>query len=130
MPHHDDDALELQLKETGLDRLLQRLAQYVRTDTIFGQPVEREDVTVIPVARARLGFGGGGGSDKTGERGGGAGGALMIDPAGFILIRKGKARFKPIVNPMLFVPVAIVLGTLAAVLVLGALRSVLAPARR
>ena len=43
------------------DELLQRIGQMVgdraKVSTVFGDPVEREGVTVIPVAKARFGFG-------------------------------------------------------------------------
>jgi uncharacterized spore protein YtfJ len=35
--------------------------------TMFGEPVQREHATVIPVAKARFGFGGGGGCGAGGK---------------------------------------------------------------
>lgn len=74
--------------------------------TVFGQPVERSDSTVIPVARVRYGVGGGVGlgpraKNDAGQpqRGGGAGGGVQITPAGFIHIRNGSAEFQSIPDP-------------------------------
>ena len=88
------------------DDLLQRIGKTVgdkaEVSTIFGEPVERERVTVIPVGKARFAFGGGGG---TGQRegnegsGGGGGGAAVVSPIGYIELRDGMARFKRIRRP-------------------------------
>ena len=52
------------------DELLQRLGETIggkaNVSTLFGEPVEREGVTVIPVAKARFGFGGGAGGGAHG----------------------------------------------------------------
>jgi uncharacterized spore protein YtfJ len=45
-----------------LERIGEAVGQKAQVSTIFGEPVQREHVTVIPVAKARFGFGGGGGS--------------------------------------------------------------------
>ena len=49
-----------------------KLGATARAATIFGDPVERDGVTVIPVARAGWGFGGGVGRKKD-ENGAGGG---------------------------------------------------------
>jgi len=43
-----------------LERIGETVGQRAQVSTIFGEPVQRERVTVIPVAKARFGFGGGG----------------------------------------------------------------------
>jgi uncharacterized spore protein YtfJ len=69
---------------------------------VFGAPVERGGVTVIPVARIRWGVGGGGGRSGSsaidGERdsGEGAGGGVVADPAGYVEIGPGGAVYQPI----------------------------------
>lgn len=81
------------------DELLRRIGETVgdraRASTVFGEPVEREGITVIPVARAKFGFGGGGGEGKQGPGRGGGGGAL-VSPLGFIEVRDGAAQYKRI----------------------------------
>lgn len=85
------------------DELLQRIGETVgdkaKVSTIFGEPVEREGVTVIPVAKAKFGFGGGGGAGKQGPGRGGGGGAA-VKPLGYIEVRDGTARFKRIRRPI------------------------------
>lgn len=90
--------------QSGLaDDLLQRVAEAVggkaKASTVFGEPVERAGVTVIPVAKARFGFGGGGGvAPLRGEEGagGGGGGGAVVSPVGYIEVREGRAEFKRI----------------------------------
>ncbi len=91
------------------NELLQRIGETVgrKADaaTIFGEPVQRQGVTVIPVATARFGFGGGGGSGtREGEgggvgTGGGGGGGVAVRPIGYIEVHDESAEFKRIRNP-------------------------------
>jgi len=121
--------------------IAERLGKGARAAAVFGDPVERDGVTIIPVAKARWGFGGGSGSDGAaaeaeaseaeaqpgakqrrgragrsgrGGTGSGGGGGAMVAPAGFIEIKDGKADFKPVVDAS---TIAIV-GTVAIALVL------------
>lgn len=87
---------ELRSEAASAD-LLRRLAERVGAVTgaraVFGEPVERAGVTVIPVARARWAFGAGSGGDREGcGSGGGAGGPIA--PVGYIEVRDGEAMFK------------------------------------
>ena len=47
-----------------LERLAERIGINARASTVFADPVEKDGVTVIPVAKARWGIGGGAGSGK------------------------------------------------------------------
>ena len=82
-----------------LDRVGQAVGQRAQVSAVFGEPVEREGVAVISVAKARFGFGGGGGSGglQSGEgSGGGGGGGASVTPIGYIEVRDGGAEFKRI----------------------------------
>jgi uncharacterized spore protein YtfJ len=97
----------------ALEQLADRFGTAGRVATVFGEPVQREAVTVIPVARARWGLGGGwgGGQDeKSGGSGGGAGGGLTVDPIGYIEITDAGARFRPVFDPMALLVVALIGG--------------------
>jgi uncharacterized spore protein YtfJ len=85
------------------DELLKRIGETVgdkaKVSTVFGEPVERAGITVIPVAKARFGFGGGGGAGARGGEegsGGGGGGGALVSPVGYIELREGTAQFKRI----------------------------------
>lgn len=88
------------------DELLQRIGKTVadnaRVSAIFGEPVAREGITVIPVGKARFGFGGGGGTGPRGAEGsgGGGGGGGSVSPVGYIEISEGGAKFKRITSPV------------------------------
>jgi len=88
------------------DELLKRIGQTVgdkaKASTVFGEPVERAGVTVIPVAKARFAFGGGGGEGARGGQegsGGGGGGGALVSPVGYIELREGTAQFRRISSP-------------------------------
>jgi Sporulation protein YtfJ (Spore_YtfJ) len=102
------------------DELLASLAEQIgaRFDAsnVFGMPVERDGVTVIPVATIRFGIGGGGGSDpRKGQDGEGGGGAGTASAAGYIELKDGRSRFVPAVHParMLLLVAAATLAGLA-----------------
>jgi len=62
-------------------------------DRVFGQPYERNGVTVFPVATVRGGGGGGGGPT------GGGGGGIEARPAGAFVIQGDTVRWQPAVDP-------------------------------
>jgi uncharacterized spore protein YtfJ len=98
-----DTGKRTELVDELLDRIGQTVGQKAQVSTVFGEPVERDNVTVIPVAKTRFGFGGGGGSgSREGNEGtgGGGGGGAVISPFGYIELRDGSAEFKPISTPL------------------------------
>ena len=50
------------MAERTLEDSIRRMIESVRSDAIFGSPVEREGMVVIPCAEVMTGFGMGGGS--------------------------------------------------------------------
>jgi uncharacterized spore protein YtfJ len=97
--------------------LAERIGARLGTSTAFGAPVERDGVTVVPVAVARFGIGAGSGSDPSkrpeGEGGGGGG---TVTPTGYIELKDGRSRFVPVVHPARML--ALVLGAVIAGLVI------------
>jgi uncharacterized spore protein YtfJ len=83
-----------------LATLADRIGARFSAASVYGTPIERDGVTVVPVAAARFGIGAGGGSDPSkgqdGE-GGGAGGG--VTSAGYIELKDGRSRFVPVVHP-------------------------------
>jgi uncharacterized spore protein YtfJ len=83
-----------------LSTLVERLGGRLATTTVYGTPVEREGVTIVPVAAARFGVGAGSGSDPAkGQQGDGGGGGGTVTPTGYIEIRDGRSRYVPVVDP-------------------------------
>jgi uncharacterized spore protein YtfJ len=95
-----------------VERLAQRLGISANADSIYGEPVEREGVTVIPVAKAMYGFGGGSGK-KAGEEGTGGGGGVSITPIGYIEIKDGTTRFRSIRDSQMVMKIIAVSGLMA-----------------
>ena len=87
--------------ENGLTRLAERLGATAAASAVFGTPVERDGVTVIPVARVRWGFGGGGGGrNAKAQDGWGGGGGVQAAPLGFIEVRDGGAQYRRVHDPL------------------------------
>ncbi len=92
---------ELRPEPGFLQPLAECLGRHANAATVFGEPVERGEVTVIPVARAKWGVGGGSGSGpQESQAGSGGGGGLMVHPVGYIEIARGRTRFRPIRGPL------------------------------
>jgi uncharacterized spore protein YtfJ len=119
----DADELEAELRarvEAGdfIERLAHRIGASAQASAVFGQPVERSGVTVIPVAKATWGFGAGSGGEA-GKEGAGGGGGGSVAPLGYIEVRESGAKFKLIRDPRLIAAVLVVAigvaGSVAAV---------------
>lgn len=66
---------------------------------VYGEPYERDGVTVIPAAELRGGGGGGGGEDPRGGGSGSGGGfALGARPVGAYVIDGGHVRWEPAID--------------------------------
>jgi uncharacterized spore protein YtfJ len=77
-----------------LGRLAEQVGARLSASTIFGSPVERDGVTVIPVASVRFTFGAGRGGDARGGGEGEGGGAIgRATTTGYIELRDGRSRF-------------------------------------
>jgi uncharacterized spore protein YtfJ len=96
-----------------IERLAQRVGATAGAKAVFGEVVERDGVSVIPVARAVWGFGGGGGT-SAGEEGAGGGGGGAVRPIGYIEVRSGEASFRPIRDPRLLGAAAVAVAIAAA----------------
>jgi len=87
--------------DNGVTRLAEHLGRNASASAVFGAPVERDGVTVIPVARVRWGVGGGRGRRKgQTDDGFGGGGGVQAAPLGFIEVRDGGARYRRIRDPL------------------------------
>jgi uncharacterized spore protein YtfJ len=79
----------------GVHDMLKGARDAIAVKRVFGKPVERDGVTVIPAAAVR--GGGGGGGDAEGAGGGGFG--LQARPVGAYEIRNGQVRWVPATDP-------------------------------
>ena len=86
-----------------LRNISDRLQTTATVKAVYGDPIESQGRTVIPVARVRYGFGGGEGSqgaepaseDEEGRQaiGGGGGGGVEVPPVGMIEITETETRY-------------------------------------
>lgn len=101
------------MSATQIESIVERLQRSANVRSVFGDPIERGDKTVVPVARVAFGFGGGygsggesagrggksagrGGSEasRTDEpRGGGGGGGAAAAPVGALEITDDGTQF-------------------------------------
>ena len=97
------------------DDILTRVGDQLGIRRVFGEPVERDGIVVIPVAVAVGGGGGGTGPDDQGN-GGGFGG--VVRGIGVYAITNGQVRFIPAIDTTALAA----MGVLLATVVLRALR--------
>ena len=96
--------MEVKDLEMGLgvtDRIMDRVRQLVGVEHVFGEPIERDGATVIPVAKIRTGGGGGGGGggdDHAGGSGEGGGFGVSGKPVGVYVIKDGGVEWQPSVD--------------------------------
>jgi uncharacterized spore protein YtfJ len=110
-------------KLSFVERVAEKMGVHASAKAVYADPVQQDGVTVIPVAKLRWGFGGGSGR-KQGKRGKGGGGGMQAWPMGYIEIKDGQTEFKPIRDPMTFVPIAAV-GSIAGWILLRSLRKLI-----
>jgi uncharacterized spore protein YtfJ len=77
-----------------IDELLRGAQDAIAAKRVYGEPVERDAVTVIPAAS--VGGGGGGGGDS--EHNGGGGFGLKGRPVGAYVISGDRVEWKPAVD--------------------------------
>jgi hypothetical protein len=104
-------------------RLADRVGSRAGARAVFGEPIERDGATVVPVARVRWGFGGGGGRggrvEEEGE-GSGGGGTVSASPVGYIELTKDGVQFRRIGFPV--PPETIITAAIAFYLLMRGLR--------
>lgn len=78
--------------ETVLDAALEKMRFLSKTETVFGEPIQAGEVTLIPVSKVSIGFAAGGLEPKNPGGGAGAGGGITVIPVAFISISGSKIQ--------------------------------------
>jgi len=102
--------------------ILSQARDAMTVNRVFGQPIEKNGLTIVPVARV-MGGGGGGAGRSTGESGatgGGAGYGLVAEPAGVYVIKGDDVSWQPAIN----VNRVILGGQIVAVVLILAIRAI------
>ena len=85
-----------------LENTIAKIREMVDVNSVIGNPITTPDgVTIIPVSKVSVGFGGGG-SDFTKNQeafGGGAGGGVKVTPICFLIVKDGAVRMMPVATP-------------------------------
>ena len=109
-----------------VDETLKGTYDAMNVRRVYGDPIERDGVTVIPAAAIRGGLGHGGGHDANGNEGGGGGGGVSARPVGVYRIEGGKVTWQPAVD----VTRIAVLGEVLVIVLLLVVRSVMRRRRK
>lgn len=90
-----------------LENTIAKIREMVDVNSVIGDPITTADgVTIIPVSKVSVGFGGGG-SDYVSKNankqenpfGGGAGGGVSVTPIAFLIVKEGNVRMLPVATP-------------------------------
>lgn len=90
-----------------LDNTIAKIRELVDVNSVIGDPIVTADgVTIIPVSKVSVGFGGGG-SDFVSKNvnhqdnpfGGGVGAGVKVTPIAFLVIKEGSVRMIPVAAP-------------------------------
>ena len=92
---------------TMLENTISKIREMLDANTVVGTPITTPDgVTIIPVSKISVGFGGGGSDfvSKNSNRhenpfGGGAGGGVKVAPVAFLVVKDGITRVLPVAMP-------------------------------
>ena len=80
-----------------MEELIASARDALTVKRVFGEPYERNGVTVLPVAKMQ-GGGGGGQGDSADGQGFGGGGGLTARPAGVYVLTRERVRWQPAVD--------------------------------
>ena len=85
-------------RDNFLTRLAEAIGSRANAATVFGEPIVRDHTTVVPIASARWGFGGGeqqAEQSPNARRGFGGGGGMVVRPVGYLVIRDRRCKISP-----------------------------------
>lgn len=107
-----------------LETVLDRIGLHAGAKAVFGEPIEKDGRTVIPVAQMIIGTGAGGGSTEEEGTGEGAGGGALTRPLGYIEVTSERAVFVPLKQPWQDPALVLVYALLALVVLRSLVRLV------
>ena len=84
-----------------METAMQNLKSMVDTNTIVGEPIYTPDgITLVPVSRVSMGFGGAGAEFAQNKGyGGGTGCGVKVEPIGFLIVKDGSVRMMNVIPP-------------------------------
>jgi uncharacterized spore protein YtfJ len=109
-----------------ISEMLENARDALTAKRVYGEPFEKDGLTVIPAAAVAGGAGGGTGHDEKGQQGQGGGFGMAARPAGAYVIKSGTLSWRPAVDVNRVIAVA---GMVVAVYLFTRPRMVRAKAR-
>ena len=96
----------------GAGGMIERIRDILTVERVVGAPIERDGITIVPVAALRGGGGGGGGESHGSDEGagGGLGFGVNARPIGVYVIKNDSVTWRPAVDVN---RVVLVLGAVA-----------------
>ena len=92
-----------------VNEVISQARDAITVKRVFGDPYEKDGITIIPAASVGGGGGGGGGEGPPGQGGGsGSGFGVGARPAGAFIIENGTVRWQPAVDPNRLIGLAII----------------------
>ena len=82
-----------------VNEVLSNARDAITVKRVYGEPYEKDGLTVIPAAIVGGGAGGGTGHDDKGQEGEGGGFGVSGRPAGAYVIQDGQVSWRPAVDP-------------------------------
>ena len=83
-----------------LENTIAKIKERIDVNSVIGAPITTPDgVTIIPVSKVSVGFGGGGSDyakSSSDAFGGGAGGGMSVTPICFLIVSGGNVRMMPV----------------------------------
>ena len=70
-----------------MESTIAMIREMVDVNSVIGDPITAGGVTIIPISKVSVGFGGG------------AGGGIKVTPVAFLIIKEGSVRMLPVAAP-------------------------------
>lgn len=86
---------------------MEKLRQIADVNTIIGQPIQAEGITIIPISKLTVGFASGGSDFTTKNQmpeadnsfGGGSGAGMNLSPVAFLIVKGDTVKLLPVAPP-------------------------------
>ena len=86
-----------------LSDTISKIRDMMSVNDVVGEPIVVGDVTIIPISKVSVGFGGGGADNAKAANkdafGGGMGGGVKVQPICFLVVKDGNVRMMPVPVP-------------------------------
>ena len=89
-----------------LESTISKISEMLDANTVVGDPIVCENITIIPISKVSLGLGGAGAdyvsknpNKQENPFGGGVAAGVKVTPVAFLVIKEGSVRVLPVAAP-------------------------------